>query len=494
MCLFDENLLNQAVFCNQKFRNYSVFNGLQDEEFDVGAGLFTKRGDIFFGGINGFNVFNPDSLPENKNIPPVFLTGFELFNKAVIPGAKGSVLHQSLLETKEIILSHDQSVFTFEFAALDYTFPEKNQYAYKLEGFDKDWNNVGDKRTATYTNLDPGTYIFRVRGSNNDGIWNKDGISIEIIITPPFWLRWWFKILAVLIIVGGAVGFYGHRVSSINKQKINLQQQVREQTRQLLESTEKEHNARKEAEQANIDLERKNKELEQFAYVASHDLQEPLRTTSSFVGLLQKQYHGKLDEKADKYLTYILESSGRMRVLIKNLLDYSQIGNKKELEQVDCNKMLHNVLADLGIAINEAGADIKSDSLPVINGYATELKQLFQNLITNAIKFKKEGASPEINISVHKNGSYWQFAFKDNGIGIEEKYNEKIFVIFQRLHSRTEYEGSGIGLSHCKKIVELHKGRIWVESTPGSGSTFSFTIKENNKSHVYDKARDEILV
>jgi len=246
--------------------------------------------------------------------------------------------------------------------------------------------------------------------------------------------------------------------------------------------------------QANKDLERKNIELEQFAYIASHDLQEPLRTTSSFVGLLQKQYHGKLDEKADKYLTYILESSGRMRVLIKNLLDYSQIGNKKELEQVDCNKMLHNVLADLGIAINEAGADIKSDSLPVINGYATELKQLFQNLITNAIKFKKEGASPEINISVHKNGSYWQFAFKDNGIGIEEKYNEKIFVIFQRLHSRTEYEGSGIGLSHCKKIVELHKGRIWVESTPGSGSTFSFTIKENNKSHVYDKARDEILV
>jgi ligand-binding sensor domain-containing protein/signal transduction histidine kinase len=463
---------------NQKFRNYSAYNGLQDEEFDVGAGLFTKSRDIFFGGINGFNVFNPDSLPENRNIPPVILTGFELFNKPVIIGAKNSVSQKSLLETKEIILSYDQSVFTFEFAALDYTFPEKNQYAYKLEGFDKDWNNVGTKRTATYTNLDPGTYIFKVRGSNNDGIWSKDGVSIKIIITPPFWLTWWFKILAVFIIVGSAIGFYRYRVKSINKQKIYLQQQVQEQTRQLLKSTEKEHKARREAEQANIDLERKNKELEQFAYVASHDLQEPLRTTSSFVGLLQKQYHGKLDEKADKYLTYIHEASDRMKVLVKNLLDLSRIGYKKELEEVDCDKMLHNVLADLAVAISEAGADIKHDRLPVITGYAIELKQLFQNLLANAIKFRKKEIPPQINISAQRNTGYWQFAFKDNGIGIEEKHSEKIFAIFQRLHTQTEYEGSGIGLAHCKKIVELHNGRIWVESIVGEGSTFYFTLPD----------------
>jgi ligand-binding sensor domain-containing protein/signal transduction histidine kinase len=466
---------------HQAFRNYSIYNGLQSEEFNTGASILTKSGDIFFGGINGFNVFNPGSLAENKNIPPVILTGFELFNKTEVPGTKGSVLQQSILETKEITLSYDQSVFTFEFAALDYTFPEKNQYAYKLVGFDKDWNYVGNKRTATYTNLDPGTYFFKVRASNNDGIWNKDGVSVKIIITPPFWLTWWFKILAILIIVGSAVGFYRHRVNAINKQKINLQQEVREQTRKLLKSTEEEHKARREAEHANRDLERKNKELEQFAYIASHDLQEPLRTTSSFVELLQKQYHqGKLDEKTEKYFTFILDASDRMRMLIKNLLDFSKIGYKKELEQVDCNKMLHIVLADLGIAINEAGANIKSGSLPVINGYATELKQLFQNLIANAIKFRKKDASPEINISAHKIKSYWQFAFKDNGIGIDEKHNERIFAIFQRLHTRTEYEGSGIGLSHCKKIVELHRGKIWVESIVGEGSIFHFTILQNN--------------
>jgi len=345
-----------------------------------------------------------------------------------------------------------------------------------LEGFDKDWNYVGDQRKATYTNLDPGTYTFKVRASNNDGVWNNEGTSIKIIINPPFWLTWWFKILAVLVVAGSAIGFYRHRVNAINKQKRKLQQQVQQQTHQLLKSTEEEHKARQEAEQANIELERKNKELEQFAYIASHDLQEPLRTTSSFVQLIQKQYHGKLDEKADKYFNYILDASDRMRLLIKNLLDYSRIGNKKEIEQVDCNKTLQQVLADLGAAINDTEADIQHHPLPVISGYPTEIKQLFQNLIINAIKFQKKGIAPKIKISVQKINNKWEFAFEDNGIGIEKKNSEKIFNIFQRLHTRTEYEGSGIGLSHCKKIVELHKGEIWVESRFGEGSTFNFTL------------------
>ena len=193
-------------------------------------------------------------------------------------------------------------------------------------------------------------------------------------------------------------------------------------------------------------MERKNKELEQFAYVASHDLQEPLRTTSSFVGLLQKQYKGQLDEKADKYFNFILDASDRMKVLIKNLLDYSRIGSKKELEQVDCKVILENVLADLHVAIQDAKAVINYDQLPVINGYPTEIKQLFQNLLINAIKFRKKDTLPEIIISVQKLKNDWEFTFKDNGIGIEEQHREKIFNIFQRLHSRTEYEGSGIGI------------------------------------------------
>jgi PAS domain S-box-containing protein len=230
--------------------------------------------------------------------------------------------------------------------------------------------------------------------------------------------------------------------------------------------------------QRTAELESKNKELEQFAYVASHDLQEPLRTTSSFVELLRKQYRGKLDESADKYIDYIVQSSDRMKTLIKDLLDYSRIGRKKEYEQVDCHIVLEEVLADLNKVIRESGAQVKANSLPVVNAFSTEMKLLFQNLISNSIKFRKPGTAPEVYISSHRKNGHWEFSFGDNGIGIEKKFQERIFIIFQRLHTRTEYEGSGIGLAHCKKIVELHGGNIWVDSTPGKGSTFFFTIEE----------------
>ncbi|MEO5891685.1 MAG: PAS domain S-box protein [Ferruginibacter sp.] len=230
----------------------------------------------------------------------------------------------------------------------------------------------------------------------------------------------------------------------------------------------------------NKELKRKNTELEQFAYVASHDLQEPLRTTSGFVQLLKQQYHGKLDKRADQYLDFIADSSDRMRILINDLLDYSRIGGKNELENVDCNKIMQYVIADLYNAISESGAAIITGGLPVIMGYPTEIKQLFQNLVINAIKFSKKNEAPQINISAEKIGRHWDFSITDNGIGIDKIYSERIFIIFQRLHNRSEYPGSGIGLSHCKKIVELHHGKIWVESTPGEGSAFHFTIPETD--------------
>jgi light-regulated signal transduction histidine kinase (bacteriophytochrome) len=198
--------------------------------------------------------------------------------------------------------------------------------------------------------------------------------------------------------------------------------------------------------------------------------------------LFQQQYKGKLDEKADKYLDYIVQSSERMKAFITDLLEYSRIGSKKELEQVDCNIVLNEVLADLDTAIHETGAEIKTDLLPVISGYQTEIKQLFQNLTFNAIKFRQKNIAPRIKISARRERDNWQFAFTDNGIGIAEEHNERIFVIFQRLHTRNDYKGSGIGLSHCKKIVELHKGKIWLESELGKGTTFYFTIPQKNNN------------
>jgi PAS domain S-box-containing protein len=234
----------------------------------------------------------------------------------------------------------------------------------------------------------------------------------------------------------------------------------------------------KKVKQRTAELESKNKELEQFAYVASHDLQEPLRTTSSFVELLRKQYYGKLDDNADRYIDYVIQASDRMKTLIKDLLDYSRIGREKKFEPVDCNLVFAAVMADLTKVIKENQAVITAGDLPVVNAFPTELKLLFQNLISNSIKFQKPGIAPHIEISTTRENGHWHFQFRDNGIGIEKQYQQRIFIIFQRLHNRSQYEGSGIGLAHCKKIVELHGGTIWVESEAGKGSTFHFTLAD----------------
>jgi len=264
----------------------------------------------------------------------------------------------------------------------------------------------------------------------------------------------------------------GTLANSFNKMAEELER-LRAENREVNSSLEK------KVRQRTAEMDSKNKELEQFAYVASHDLQEPLRTTSGFVELLQKQYKGRLDGNADKYLDYIVQASDRMKTLIKDLLDYSRIGREKESKEVDGNKLLNEVLADLHNIIKESGAIIRKEPLPVLNAYPTELKLLFQNLLTNSIKFHRPGIPPEITIRATKEKGFWKFSFLDNGIGIEKPFLERIFIIFQRLHNRTEYEGSGIGLAHCKKIVELHGGAIGVESTPGEGSDFFFTISRD---------------
>jgi len=438
----------------------------------------SRTGKLYFGGINGFNGFSPDDTKEKKYESPLVLTDFQIFNKQV--PIKDSVyrespLKENITDTKEIVLSHKQSVISFEFASLDYGGQENRQYSYMLEGFDKDWNYIGTRHSATYTNLDAGDYTFKVRALTNQG-WSTNVASLHLIIKPPFWLTWWFKLIAVVTVVGGVFAFFKYRISSIQSQKIKLQEKVQEQTAQLLQSARDEQTARYQVELANKELERKNKELEQFAYVASHDMQEPLRTTSSFVELLQQQYKGKLDEKADKYLNFIVQSSDRMKVLIKDLLDYSRIGRKKELNKINCNELIKEVLADLDTAIKESNAAITVKELPVISGYPTEMKQLFQNLLMNAMKFKKPGIAPEIKIEAHRNNGSWEFMCRDNGIGVDKQHQDRIFIIFQRLHTRNEYEGSGIGLAHCKKIVELHGGKIWIESVPQEGSTFHFTF------------------
>jgi signal transduction histidine kinase len=265
------------------------------------------------------------------------------------------------------------------------------------------------------------------------------------------------------------IGILANNFNMMSEELEKLQKQIREANATL----------ERKVEQRTFELESKNKELEQFAYVASHDLQEPLRTTSSFVELLRKQYYDKIDGNANRYIDYILQASDRMKTLIKDLLDYSRLGREKEMEQADCNVLMREVLADLDKVIKENNTTIQTGPLPVIKALPTEIKLVFQNLISNSIKFRRQGVLPEIDISAVRKPGYWQFSFTDNGIGIEKQHTERIFIIFQRLHNRSDYEGSGIGLAHCKKVVELHGGKMWVDSEPGKGSTFHFTIADN---------------
>jgi two-component system CheB/CheR fusion protein len=251
--------------------------------------------------------------------------------------------------------------------------------------------------------------------------------------------------------------------------------------------TEKEKNEQA-LKELNASLERRaselassNKELERFAYVASHDLQEPLRMVSSFLQLLQKRYKDKLDDKANEYIHFAVDGAERMKVLILDLLKYSRVNTvKEEHELLDLNELFSNILFTYKQIVEETKTIIQTDRLPIVVGTKTQLVQLFQNLIGNALKYRSD-RTPVITVGFTEQPEFWQFFVKDNGIGIEPRFYEKIFVIFQRLHHKDEYSGTGIGLAICKKIVERHRGNIWIESTVGEGSTFYFTLKKDLK-------------
>ena len=224
------------------------------------------------------------------------------------------------------------------------------------------------------------------------------------------------------------------------------------------------------------ELRRSNSELEQFAYVASHDLQEPLRMVASYCQLLSKRYGDVLDADARDFIRYAVDGADRMQVLVNDLLAYSRVGSKEaEITPIACEHVVDQACRNLNKPIEESDTTIICDPLPVIDGDPGQLVQLFQNLIGNAIKYRSE-EPPEIRISARVKNEAWEFAISDNGIGVEPEYFERIFIIFQRLHNRAAYSGTGIGLAVCKKIVERHGGRIWVESTPGQGSSFQFTF------------------
>ena len=241
----------------------------------------------------------------------------------------------------------------------------------------------------------------------------------------------------------------------------------------------RETSLRRDHQRSQDDLARSNRDLEQFAYVASHDLQEPLRMVATYTQLLAERYRGKLDADADKYIHYAVDGSLRMQKLVQDLLAFSRVGRQgRVLEETDCDAILRIALKNLQAAIEESGAVVEHDQLPRVMADSSQLAQVFQNLVGNAIKFRSS-KSPLIRVSAKVQRKEVVFSVADNGIGIAAEDRENVFVIFRRLHTHAEYPGNGIGLSICKKIVEQHGGRIWLESEPGRGSTFQFTLPIN---------------
>ena len=265
-------------------------------------------------------------------------------------------------------------------------------------------------------------------------------------------------------------------LQAVNEELQATGEELRTSNEGLEEQVNLELEAKMELEEITNRLRISNRELEQFAYVASHDLQEPLRMVTSFAQLLERRYKGHLDSDADDYIEFIVENGKRMKYLIDDLLEFSRLNSQdKEFETTYLEMTLDDVLSNLSMSIKDNNAKITHDPLPTLNVNLMYIRQLFQNLISNAIKFHGD-EPPEIHISAYKTGNVWTFGVKDNGIGIEPQHQKMIFGIFKRLHTREEYPGTGIGLALCKRIVDMHKGRMWLVSEPGKGSTFYFTI------------------
>ncbi|HRQ37395.1 MAG TPA: two-component regulator propeller domain-containing protein [Chloroflexota bacterium] len=464
----------------ETFQNYNVFDGLQSDEFNQNAFFQSASGEMFFGGINGLNAFYPEQITNNPYRPPVILTDFQLFNQSVAIG-EDSILQKAIWETEHITLNYDQDVFSFAFAALSYAAPEENRYRYKLEGFDDEWNEVdANRRFATYTSLPPSDYIFRVQGANEDGVWNEEGVSLSITITPPWWGTWWFRILAGLAVVGLVAAGYSYRVRSLRQRTVELEMQVTERTHELAESNQQLQIAKEKAEAA-------NQAKSVFLANMSHELRTPLNAILGYADILKRRtdYTGPLADG----LVIIQRSGEHLLTLINDVLDLAKVeAGKLELDPAPFHlpTFLHEI-----IDIIRARAETKDITLAyetpsplpdIVQADEKRLRQVLLNLLGNAVKFTNQGHVTLRVIAREANAGTddscrLTFEVEDSGIGIPPDQLGRIFQPFEQVsEAEQRVEGTGLGLTISQQIVQRMGSQLQVKSEMGGGSTFWFEV------------------
>ena len=462
----------------QTFRNFDVSDGLQSNEFHrFGVYFRSSAGEMFFGGINGLNAFFPEQVKDNPYIPPVMLTDFKLFHDTVSPG-RDSVLEKPIHVSSEIELDYGQNVFTLSFSALDFTSPKKNQYQYKLQGFDDDWTYINsDHRRATYTNLNPGQYRFMVNGSNSDGIWNEEGTVLDIKITPPFWLTPWFRILGLLTLLLVIVSLFAWQQRVSRQRQKDLKQKVAERTRELNEANEQLRASNEESKRVLKELERTNEDQKAFSYSVSHDLRAPLRAINGFSNALLEDYSDHLDETANDYLNRIENASNKMSELINGLLRLSRL-SRQEFNQapVNLSELAQGILETFTDRYTRTGAEVIIQANLMADGDKNLLQVALTNLLTNAWKFTRNTNPSKIEFGSLLQDDKIVFFIRDNGAGFEEKHADNLFKEFTRLHNEKAFEGIGIGLATVKRIINRHGGEIWAEGKVDQGAVFYFTL------------------
>ena len=510
------------------FRNYSVADGLQSNEFYPRSCFVTSDGEIFFGGNNGITHFFPEQIKDNVDPPKVVITDIKLFNKSLGPGSGtefADLVPEAVEITREVTLSHEMNVITLEFAALNFIHPEKNEYAYKLENFENSWNFVGNKREATYTNLDPGNYQFRIKASNNDGIWNETGQTLSIIVTPPYWATLTFQLTFLLIFGFIIFILIRTRFRAIRAQKIHLEKEVSERTadlasanaalkeqqlknsRQNRELSAHQNNLEtlviertRELELAKIKAEASDKLKSAFLANMSHEIRTPMNAILGFLGILHRR---KLSHEEQARMIGIIHNSGHALLsIIDDILDLSKI-EAGQFELKHTTFRVNNVLTELltifqqrqnrgddtgcevRLRIDQDLVDQDANSHLNNNIYihsdAGRLRQVLTNLISNALKFTESGYV-EFGCNratcLETRSSVLHFYVEDTGIGIIKSDYMRIFERFQKAERNPKklFPGAGLGLTICKNLVEMLGGTIWVHSVSGKGSAFHFTM------------------